>query len=117
MPLIRAPRAETENPSVAPLPKGRHHHDEILAHRREHVFVARAVLADVHALEDTVRDEVLEALREYVLRDGEVLLEVGESPRPYERFANDEERPPIAEHLEGARNRAVFFVKSDAHEL
>src|SRR5690349_8212706 len=56
-----------------------------------------------------------EPLRENVLGDPEVKLEIREATNPEERVPDDEKSPPIPEDLEGLGHRAVLVVKAPAH--
>jgi hypothetical protein len=60
--------------------------------------------------------EVAEALRQHILRNAEVFLESAEAPHPEEGLAHDQERPPVAQHLERPRHRAVHLSKAIAHQ-
>ena len=72
--------------------------------------------AGVDLGEDAVLDEVVEAGRQDVLGDAEVGLEVGEAARAEEGFAHDEQGPPVAQHLEGAGDRAVLAAEPRSHQ-
>ena len=69
----------------------------------------------VDAGEHAVLDQVLEALGEDVLGDAEVGLEVGEATGADEGLAHHEQRPPVAQHLEGAGDRAVLAGEAGSH--
>ena len=75
-------------------------------------FTALTGLADVHLLEDRVRDEPLEPVGEDVLRDPEIRLEISEAPGAEERVAHDQERPPVAERFERLGDAAVHVLEA-----
>src|SRR5262249_5839610 len=96
-----------EDPLVGPLPERRQHGQQRLALLGQAVRETLAFAADVHALEDAVIDQVLEPGGEDVLGDAEAALEVAEAAGAEERVADDEQRPPVPEGLEGLPDPAV----------
>src|SRR5262249_2717636 len=104
-----------EYPAVAPLAQCGDERDQVLALGGELVLVAAAVHAGVDARQHAVAHQVGEAAREDVARDRELGDEVGEPPGAEQGLADDEQRPPVAEHLEGAGDRAVVAGEAAAH--
>src|SRR5262249_50697064 len=96
-----------EDPLVGPLPERRQHWQQRLPLLGQAVLGTLAFAADVHALEDAVIDQVLEPGGEDVLGDAEAALEVAEAAGAEERVADDEQRPPVPEGLEGLPDPAV----------
>ncbi len=104
-----------EHPAVAPLAEGSQDRDEVLPFEGELVLVAAPVHAGGDAGQDPVLDEVIEALRQDVLGDVQVRLEVGEAPRAGEGLAHHQEGPPVAHDLERPGYRAVLVAKTVTH--
>ena len=78
--------AFSEDPPVTPLAKGGEYGDEVLSYRRELVLEARAVTARVDGFENAVVDEMLESVRQDVLRYAEVRFEVRETAGTQKRL-------------------------------
>ena len=98
--------------SVAPLHEphqGRHQVDPL---RRDHVpeSAARAGLAVCLGGQDAVLDEFAEPLGKQVARTAEDALEVAEAGSAVPDLPEDQDRPLLAHHLQGSRDRAVRRV-------
>jgi hypothetical protein len=104
--------------AIAPLQQRHHDRPQVDPLLGQAVLEARGALLVGHAHEDALVDEAAQAVGEDVARDAEVALEVVEAPHAHERLAHDEDRPAVAEHLEGAGDRAVLvFVGTGQHGL
>jgi hypothetical protein len=64
------------------------------------------VAALIAPLEDAAVDQVLEARGQHVAGDAQPALPLVEPGDPQERVADDQQRPPLAHHVEGAGDRA-----------
>ncbi len=104
-----------EHPAVAPLAEGGQDRDEVLSLGSELVLVTVPVHAGVDACQDPVLDEVIEALRQDVLGDVQVRLEVDEAPRAGEGVTHHQEGPPVAHDLERPGYRTVLVAKAVTH--
>jgi hypothetical protein len=69
--------------------------------------LALAGLLVGHPAQDAVLDQVGQPRAEHLPGRSGVLLDVVEPPDPAERLAEQEHGPPLAEQLEGPRDRAV----------
>ena len=102
-----------EDPLVAPLADGRHHREQGAALVGEAVVVATAGLVVGDAGEHVVVDERVEPGGEHVASDAEALGEVVEAGDAEEGVAQDQQRPPLADHLERLGHRAVHVGERD----
>src|SRR5262249_52896906 len=59
--------------------------------------------------------QMAEAAGEDVARDGKLGGKVGEPARSQHRLADDQKRPPVADHLQSSGDRAVLSVESPPH--
>jgi hypothetical protein len=101
---------------VAPLHQGDQRDGELAPLLRQLVLETRRSLAVGGSLQDPFVDQPGEAVTEDVSRDTEALLELVEAPQPEEDVSHDQERPPLADELERARDRAVLaLVRSLEH--
>src|SRR5262245_25010869 len=78
------------------------HRPQLATGRGELVDVPPGMLRVRLPLEDSVVDQPAKPVGEHRLGDVEVGLEVGEAPYTVEGVANDEQRPPLADRLQGA---------------
>jgi hypothetical protein len=62
--------------------------------------------------EDVLGDQLPQAVRQDVARDAQVVAEVREAADAEERLADDEERPPVPDEVEGAGDRARHRVEA-----
>lgn len=92
---------------VSPLAHGRKHRPQVPALGGEAVFVARRMVAVADFPQHIVLKQVGEALVEYVPGDPEALMEVVEAGDAEEGVADDQHRPPLADHLQALGYRAV----------
>jgi hypothetical protein len=58
-------------------------------------------------LDDVVLHERGEPIRQQVLGDPEIALELGEPTNPSKDVAQDQQRPTITDHVEGALDGAI----------
>ena len=77
-------------------------------------MAGRALLVGA-LLEDPLLDQPGEPGGEHVAGDPEVLLDLVEAPAAVEDVADDEQGPALAEHLEGAGDRADLVVLAVQH--
>ena len=91
-----------------PLPETDQGDVEVKPHTRELVVVAILPGAVRDGLEDPLFDQSVEAIGEDVAGDAEALLELVEPSKTQEGVPNDQEGPPLAHKLEGARYRAIL---------
>jgi hypothetical protein len=93
---------------VPPLPETDQGDMEVKPHAREPVVVTILPDAVRDGLEDPLFDQSVEAIGEDVAGDAEALLELVEPSKTQEGVPNDQEGPPLAHKLEGARYRAIL---------
>src|ERR1700679_4390264 len=84
----------------SPLTQGDENHPQPASLLRQVVFVATPAIGRRSLLEDTVRDQRAQPLTEYVLRQAQALLKIDEARSPRKRVADDQERPPVANHIQ-----------------
>ena len=77
---------------VAPAQQGGQDRADSLALGRRHVLVGLAAVARRPALEQSVLDQLLEAVTEDVRRDAEIALDLREAAAPEQDLAHDEQR-------------------------
>ena len=105
-------------PTVSPRQKDHEGWDEVSTLLGEHVVVADRMVLVRTALKYTVFDQRLETLGEDLARDAEVALDVVESPQAHRDSRDDEGRPPLADDVERASERAVEVGEARAlHDL
>ena len=92
---------------VAPLAHGREHRPQVPALGGEPVVGAGRVVAVGNLRQDARLDQPGEALVEDVAGDPQALLELVEAGDAEEGVADDQQRPPLADHLEALGHGAV----------
>ena len=103
--------------AVAPLHQRQQCDPEFEAFLGEVVFEALGPFVVANAFEHSGLDEAGQAIREHVARDPEAPEQHVEAMVSDPDLADDQERPAVAHHLEGARDRAVLaFVVALQHE-
>ena len=103
--------------AVAPVQHRDHHRPEVEALLGEEVLVARRALLVGALLEDALVDQQREAGGEDVAGDAEVLLDLVEAAAAVEDVADHEQRPALAEDLEGPGDRADLVVLAVQHAV
>src|SRR5262245_37892384 len=99
--------------SRAPLGEGADDHAELPTLVREVVFRPRRMLGVELAGDEPLLLHQLEPLGEQVRRDAlQRRLEILELAVPAEEVANDEQRPALADHLEGFRDGTRLTIAS-----
>src|SRR5690606_29455534 len=93
---------------VPPAVQGQQHRVQVLALGRQHIFVARRPLRIGARLQHPVGDQRLEPGRQHVARHAQPLLPLLEPADAVEGVADDQQRPRIADHLEGGGDRATL---------
>ena len=95
--------------AVAPFPEREQDRHQLAALVRQPIFVARpaARLAVRGPLEDPVVDQQAEPLGQKVARALEDAVELLEPRGAVEALANNQQRPLLAQYLQGAGDRAV----------
>jgi hypothetical protein len=83
----------------APLPEGDHHGKQIATLGRKMVFLVYASIRGWDKLEDAAFAERAQAIGQDVLRNPKALLELAKTGQPIECIANNQERPPISNHI------------------
>src|SRR6516165_9962000 len=101
--------------AVAPLHQRDHRRPQVEALLREAVFVARRALVIEASLEHALVGERREAALEDVAGDAEIGLDLFEAAQSEEDVADDQQRPPLADHLE-CRGDAAHLVLVVASE-
>src|SRR4051812_45030643 len=96
--------------AVAPLHQRDDRRPQVDALLAEAVLEALRALLVAMALEQSLVGQALEAVGQHIAGDAEVALEVVEAAHAEEGVADDEQRPPDAEHLEGAGDGAVLLI-------
>jgi hypothetical protein len=89
------------------LAHSREYGPKVAALVREPVVITRRVLRVRNADQDAFVNESRQATLKDVARDAEAALEVLEPGDPQERVAHDQHAPPLPDHLEALRDRAV----------
>ena len=92
---------------VAPLAHGREDRPQVPALLGQPVVVAGRVVAVGDLGQYPGLDQVGQALVQDVAGDPEAFVELVEPGHPEERVADDQHRPPLADHLETLGHRAV----------
>src|SRR5215207_7392744 len=95
---------------VAPLPQGDERDMKVAALSRQVVLVPRRPFLIGNPFEDSLVDEPAKTVGENLPRDPEISLELVESTQSQQSVSNDQQRPSLTNHLEGARDRAVLAV-------
>jgi hypothetical protein len=91
----------------APVHDRQQHRIEVEALGGQAVLVALWSLLVELTLQNLVGDERVEAVAENVPRHAGIALQLLETPDAEERFAEDEERPPLTDHGERIAHGAV----------
>jgi hypothetical protein len=94
-------------PLVSEMPHCKKHVKEISSLVGEPILVTRRVVLIRDRLQDPVGDELLESVGEDIARNLEIALEVVEPPYAEEHVANDQQRPPVTDDVDGAGDDAV----------
>src|SRR5262249_61629241 len=100
------------DPLVAPEAESGQHRPEVASLLRQPVLVAAARCRLRLCREDAVGDEPAKPIREDVAGDAEGIAEAGEVADAEERLAHDQERPPVADQVEGAGDGARHPVEA-----
>jgi len=108
--------AGADDPLVAPLTDRHQYGPQRFALVGEDVVVTAPRLVVAAAFEHAVADEGVEPLGQDVAGNAEPCLELLEAGDAEERVAEDQQRPPLADHLEGPGDRAVHvFERRSPH--
>ena len=75
------------------------------------IFKARRRLLVGDFRENTVFHQMCEPFRQYASRDAKPRLKVVEAADTQKRFTQYKQRPPIADHRERPRQRAIFLIE------
>jgi hypothetical protein len=94
--------------AIAPLQQRDQHRIEVASFFGERVFEARRMLLIGTPLEDAGVREAFEPRGQDVGGDGERRLEVVEAALAQKHVAQDQQRPPVADDVERARDRALL---------
>src|SRR5215218_1299337 len=101
---------------VAPLPQTDERDMKVAALSGQVVLVPRRPFLIANPLEDSFVDQPAKTLSENLPRDPEVSLELVESSQSEQSVPDDQQRPSLADHLEGACDRTVLaFVGALEH--
>src|SRR5829696_2735621 len=97
---------------LAPLPQGDQDREYAAALRRQPIFLISAAVSGGRGLQDALIDQRAEPHGEDVLGEAEPLLEFAEAADPEQRLANDQNRPPVADRIQRARDRAIVVFEA-----
>ena len=101
---------------VAPLPQADQRDVKLASLSGQAVLVPLRPFLIANPLEDSFVDKPAKALGENLPRDPEISLELVESTQSQQRIPNDQQRPSLTDHLEGACDRTVLaFVGALEH--
>lgn len=103
-----------KDPFIPPFPQSREDWQQRIALLRESVLVTFAVLADIDTLENSVFDQMSETLGQDISGDPEVSLEVRKASKTKKCVADDQQTPPIAEHIEAPCDTTILVFESCA---
>jgi hypothetical protein len=95
---------------VAPLPQADECHMKVAALSGQLVLVPLGPFLVGDPLEESLVDQPAKAVGENLPRDPEISLKLVESSQSEQSVPDDQQRPSLADHLEGARNRTVLAV-------
>ena len=96
-------------PAVTPGSERRKNGHKLAPGLGKYVAVARRAFGVTHAFDDSILDERAKPRREHIAGDAQVGREIVEAVQPEKDVAQDERRPPVADLLEGASERAVHI--------
>src|SRR6516165_4976388 len=99
---------------LAPLPQANENREKVPPLFRQRILPIGAAVGSRDQLENTQFDQHLQACRQHSLGDAEVLLKIAKPAQAVERVADDQQGPPVADHIQRPRDRAVGFVKTDS---
>jgi hypothetical protein len=102
---------------LAPLPQGNQDREYAAPLRRQQIFLIRAAVGGGRGLQDALIDQPAKPHREDVLGESQLLLEFAEAGDPKQRLAKDQQRPPVADSVQRARDRAVVMFKAGSFHL
>jgi DNA polymerase III delta prime subunit len=91
---------------VAPLHQREEGNAEFAPLCRESILEALGTLAVADAVEDALGHETVQAVREHVAGNAEACLQLIEAVAAEDDVANDEQRPPVTDHLQRPGDRA-----------
>jgi len=100
--------------TIAPSQQRQQHRVEIPAAIGQHIFIARRMLVVASALQQARFDQRIQPARQHVRRDAKALLKFVEPGEPVKRVAQDQDRPPLADPVEAAGDRAMHVAKAFA---
>src|SRR6266516_4286994 len=101
---------------VAPLPQADERDMEVAAFAAQVVFVPLRPFLVGNPLEDSFVDEPAKTVGEHLPRDPEVSLELVESTQSQQCVPDDQQRPSLTDHLQGACDRTVLaFIGALEH--
>src|SRR6202022_1703428 len=100
--------------AVAPSEQRQQYRAEIAAALGQYIFVARRVLVVAAALEQAGFDQSIQPTCQDIRGDAEALLKLVEPPQAIKGIAKDQDRPPLADTVEAAGDRALHIAKAFA---
>src|SRR6266852_3659627 len=101
---------------VAPLAKRGQRDVEVETLLRQLVLVPLRTLAVEDALEHAFVDQTVEPVSQNVAGDAQALLQLVEAAQAEQYVADDQQRPALADNLEGSRDRTILaFVVTVQH--
>src|SRR5829696_9112192 len=95
---------------VAPLPQADEGDMKVAAFAGQVVLVPLRPFLIGNPLEDSFVDQPAKTVGENLPRDSEIPLELIESTQSQQSVPNDQQRPTLTDHLEGACDRTVLAV-------
>ena len=95
-----------------PLPQPDHDRKKVAAFAREDVLLIGAAIGGRSGFQNAKRREVLQPRRQDALGNPKPFLKLIEALYAIERVANDEQRSPVADCVEGSRDRAICVIEA-----
>lgn len=98
-------------PTIAPLHQGDQSGGEVLASVGQDILIPNGSLLVGNTFEHASLDELAETVRQKVLGDAEVVLELAEAPHTSERIPQDQQCPSVTDDAQRRCDRAVDLIR------
>src|SRR3977135_38892 len=99
---------------LAPLPQRDQYRKHSASLRCQHIFLVGAAVGSRHRHQDAVVDQRAQPDRQDIFRQTDVLLEFAEAADAHQGVPDDQQRPPVADHVQRSRDRAFRLFKTCA---
>jgi hypothetical protein len=97
---------------LTPLPQGDHDRKQPAPFDRQYIFMAGSTTRSGDNIQNAVRNKGAKPCRQHVFGNTEALLECAEAAGSDHRVANDQQRPPITDNVQRARDGAVVSFQA-----